>query len=135
MREYQTQQRRALLELFRDNRERSLSADDVLKELPAELQISRSAVYRNLDKMERDGLVSKTLGGEGRKVLYQYAEGEDCCKRVHLKCEKCGKLLHMENESDEERLSALLEKNGFQLDEHSTVLVGVCKDCKPEEKR
>ena len=38
--------------------------------------------------------------------------------------------MHLENESAESDLTALLAKNGFVLDEHATVLVGVCKECK-----
>lgn len=130
MREYQTARRQLLLAFFQQHRTRKLTIDDLTRELAAEAVISRSAIYRNLDKMTRDGLLTRTLEPTGRKALYQLSVCEQCCERVHLRCEKCGKVMHMENPADELRLATLLEQNGFELDEHATVLVGVCKDCK-----
>lgn len=130
MKEYQTGQRKALLKFFQQNQGRKFSIDDMIQELPPEPPISRSAIYRNLDKMVHDSLLEKSLESTGRKTLYQYTPCEACCDRVHLRCEKCGKIMHLENKSAESDLAALLEKNGFALDEHATVLIGVCKDCK-----
>ncbi|WP_040658526.1 Fur family transcriptional regulator [Oscillibacter ruminantium] len=130
MKEYQTEQRKTLLRFFQENQEHKFSIDDIIRGLPPEAPISRSAIYRNLNKMVRDDLLKKTIESTGRKSLYQYAPFKTCCDRLHLRCEKCGKIMHLENESAESDLTALLAKNGFVLDEHATVLVGVCKECK-----
>lgn len=129
MKEYQTNQRQVLLEVFSENRERKLTVEDIIDLLPEQKQISRSAIYRNVDKMVQDGLLDKTLIPGGRKTAYQFACCEKDCKRIHLRCEKCGKLTHLESENDESRLSELLAENGFKTDEHAVIL-GVCKDCK-----
>lgn len=130
MREYRTEQRKLLLTFFRQHAGRSLSADDLLHALSPSTRISRSAVYRNLDRMAREGLLEKTLSAEGRRSLYQYAKCEERCDRIHLRCERCGRLLHLKNESADSALTALLKKSGFDLNEHSTVLNGVCGDCR-----
>lgn len=130
MKEYQTLQRRALLAFFQAHRTCCYSIDELMEQLSGEACISRSAVYRNLDKMTREGLLTKALEPSGRKALYRYAPCEAACDRVHLRCEKCGRVMHLQSPTDESDLSALLEKSGFELDEHATVLLGLCKGCK-----
>ena len=129
MKEYKTEQRKILLRLFSENAAESFSAEQVMALLPAG-QVSRSAVYRNLDKMVQEGLLRKTMDADGRKALFQYV---DCCRhcaRIHLQCEQCGRIFHMENASDEARLRSVLDASGFSLDEQATMLPGTCRDCR-----
>lgn len=135
MREYRTGQRRALTEFFTKNRDRQFTIDMILDEMPGISSISRSAVYRNVDRMVQDGILCKSVAPGTRCALYQLIHEGECCERLHLKCEKCGRLFHMENEGEEEKLKTMLETDGFQLDERSTVLLGTCRECKkrPEE--
>ena len=130
MKDYMTEQRKLLMRLFEDNIGRKMSIDDIQHELEGKAQISRSAIYRNIDKMAREGLLEKTVSPEGRKTFYRFNADDKCCERLHLRCEKCGKLMHLQSEKEETSITALLEKNGFELDEHATVLFGVCTDCK-----
>lgn len=129
MKEYKTDQRRILLSFFSENGGESFSVDQILAILSADAQISRSSIYRNVDKMAQEGLLRKTLSADGRKALYQYSACETHCDRIHLQCEKCGKVFHMENASDEERLKSVLGRSGFRLDERAAVLPGTCKAC------
>ena len=129
MKEYKTEQRRLLLSFFTNNSGESFSADQILSGLAPEAQISRSSVYRNLDKMVQEGLVRKTLSADGRKALYSYADCHQHCDRIHLQCGTCGKVFHMEDPSDEASLKSVLGRSGFRLDEHAAVLPGTCRDC------
>lgn len=129
MREYKTEQRRLLLSFFSENSGEAFSVEQILSALAPTAQISRSSIYRNLDKMVQEGLLRKTLSNHGRKTLYGYADCRQHCDRIHLQCGKCGRVFHMENASDEARLKSVLGKSGFRLDEHAAVLTGTCKDC------
>lgn len=135
MREYRTDQRTALTDFFKKNCDRQFTIDGILSEMPGISKISRSAVYRNVDRMVQDGILCKSIATGSRRALYQFIHEGECCERLHLRCEKCGRLFHMESEGEEEKLKNMLEKSGFQLDERSTVLVGTCRECKkrPEE--
>ncbi|MEA4964635.1 MAG: Fur family transcriptional regulator [Oscillospiraceae bacterium] len=134
MKEYATKQRMLLLSVFQEHSGEPLSIDGILAQLPPGSQISRSAVYRNVDKLAQEGILRKTLSEGGRKTLYHYIRCEAHCERLHLRCEKCGKVFHLENEADEDTLQSILQKNGFRLDEQATVLSGVCKDCNEWEE-
>lgn len=129
MKEYQTSQRMAIMSFFEKNPQMRVSSDDVLALLSSEVELSRSAVYRNLNKMVDEKLLEKSVQPNGRKTLYQYAGIEHGCSRVHLRCERCGKTFHMEREDDDKKLDSLLRANGLSLDNSSTVLLGTCKDC------
>lgn len=128
MREYLTKQRKALLSLFEENPEKRFSTDDIMKMLPN--GISRSAVYRNLDRMSKDGFIEKTLSDDENRSIYRFVGREKDCERLHLRCEKCGKTFHFENENDENKLNDILNENGLILDRKSTLIVGVCEKCK-----
>lgn len=128
--EYNTQQRKQLLELFQKHIGQQLSPEDILRGLPPDSRISRSAVYRNLARMTADGLLEKTAPAQGRTALYTYTGREKSCPRVHLRCEQCGKVFHMDSEADEQRLGELLTQSGLQLDGSATVIRGVCSECK-----
>ncbi len=130
MKAYQTGQRKLLLDFFSAHGGEAFSVDGILAALPAEAQVSRSAVYRNVDRMVREGLLRKTLSADGNKALYQAAA--DCgthCERIHLQCEKCGRVFHMEDAEAEARLRDALGRSGFRLDEHASLLSGTCRDC------
>lgn len=130
MKAYETKQRKVLLAFFQKHQENKFAVEDLLRELPADLQISRSAVYRNIDRMVQDGLLRRELQQDGRKTFYQYLACGKSCPRLHLQCEKCGKTMHLETREDEAKLQQLLQKNGFQLDEHATLIMGLCKKCR-----
>ena len=56
-----------------------------------------------------------------------HAPGEAC---FHLKCEKCGKLLHLHCEELDHIGGHLFEEHGFKLDPLRTVFYGVCEECR-----
>ncbi len=128
MREYKTEQRMALLAFFQENSAEQFSIDQVVTRLPQHARVSRSAVYRNIDRMVGEGLLRKSLS-EGRKAVYQWISCQNHCERIHLRCEKCGRTFHMKNQTDEEKLKSILEHSGFQLDKQTGALPVVCKDC------
>ena len=135
MKAYQTEQRKLLLDFFAAHSGEAFSVDGILAALPASAQVSRSAVYRNMDRMVHDGLLRKTLSADGRRTLYQYADCGEHCARIHLQCEKCGRVFHMEDAEEEARLRDSLGRSGFKLDEHASVLSGTCRDCESGEAK
>ncbi|MEA4934533.1 MAG: transcriptional repressor [Lawsonibacter sp.] len=128
MKEYNTEQRVVLMTFFQENRGEQFSIDEIVARLPRQARISRSAVYRNVDRMVQEGLLRKARLEESRKALYQWM---DCrhCERIHLRCEKCGRIFHMKSETDEETLKSVLQNSGFQLDKQASTLPVICKNC------
>ncbi len=126
MKEYLTAVRRSLLDYFEHHCDEQLTIEDMLHDL-ADSGISRSALYRNVDRMVRDGLLRRSTDGS-RRSAYQYVGGEHCCDHIHIQCTRCGRISHIEDDG-ERALKAALANSDFHIDEQRTVLYGICRKC------
>ena len=127
---YATEQRKVLMLFLQCNPDKQFSAKEIADALE-EGGISRSAVYRNLSFLEKEGLVSRTVKAGCRESLYQFVGADACRSCLHLTCVKCGSICHMKAAEVE----ALLPENGFKLDRKKTVLYGVCRECTVSDAR
>ena len=57
--------------------------------------------------------------------------GRGCEQHLHLKCVKCGKIIHLECHFMEEISHHIEESHGFTLQCKNSILYGICKECKP----
>lgn len=127
---YKTRQREFILDFLIENKQRHLSADDVVDYLRAEgSPVGKSTVYRYLDRLVGLGTVRKYLLEEGKSACYQYCEGDGCHCHFHLKCTCCGALIHVECDYLVGVAAHVFEHHGFQIDNTKTVLYGRCQDC------
>ena len=77
-----------------------------------------------------DGSVRKYLCEEGKSACFQYVgDSEECRLHFHLKCIKCGKLIHLECDYLSDLEKHISEHHKFTVDNTKTVLYGVCEDC------
>lgn len=125
---YKTEQRKALLRFFDAHPDEQFSAREIAAAL-ADGAVSLSAVYRNLSAMTEEGLIRRSVSGNGHEALYQYVAAESCCGELHLTCTECGRTFHMSHEAAASVLESLSEQDGFQLDRAKTVLYGICRGC------
>jgi len=128
VKEYITAKRKLLTEYFEAHRDVHLTAERICADLQKTGEISKSAIYRNLDRMVQEGKLLRTADKEGR-LTYQYVAAADCCDHIHMQCTKCGKIFHMQNESAEGALKAALQSSDFEIDSRRTVLYGRCGGC------
>lgn len=127
MAEYMTEQRRRLIEFFDINPDRQFSVRELMEGLTDE-NISESAIYRNLSRLEKSGEIIRTVK-KGRRESY-YSRRAVCCReRIHLTCTKCGESFHMDSALSQHILDSVSTCDGFSIDNGMTVLYGICKDC------
>ncbi len=128
MSKYRTEQREKLLALFKDSAHRSYSASDILNEFGEDV-ISISAIYRNLKKMEEDGLICK-LAGKGRaEAAYHYVDPCECVGIVHLKCEHCDKTYHINRHISNMLIGMAKDDFNFSINHSGAFLYGKCEHC------
>lgn len=132
MRHYATQQRQKLLIFLREHRDRQFSVEEIADELSVHSEISISAVYRNINKLLMSGEVMRRAKDGSRKFMYQYVGHEDCHDHLHLKCESCGKIFHMNSQVTEDVLGLAAQSENFYIDRKKTVLYGSCNTCKKQ---
>jgi len=96
------------------------------------ISIGIATIYRQIEKFVAMGVVQKYFLGEQNAACFEYM-GEECHKEVshfHLKCEKCGTLIHLECHDLEQLSSHLMAEHGFALDPFRTVFYGLCENCR-----
>ena len=87
---------------------------------------SLTTIYRLIEQLEDEGVVEK-IGNN-----YQYIE--KCgCNHFYLKCEKCGRLIHVECKFVEELQHHIEKDHKFLLNKDRIIINGICKNCLEEK--
>lgn len=135
-REYKTKQREQVLECLVCNRNRHMTADEIVVYLSDKGEkVGKTTVYRTLEKLIDEGSARKFISEEGKSACYQFVSVGDCCpEHFHLKCRVCGSLLHIECDYLCELEQHIFDHHGFRVDNTKTVLYGVCEECRKNEK-
>ena len=97
--------------------------------------IGKTTVYRQLEELVDSGEVKKFIIDENSCACYEYTGNRcrhsDC---IHMKCEKCNRLFHLECDDVLELEKHILEHHNFRINRNRTVLYGLCSDCDGEKK-
>jgi Fur family ferric uptake transcriptional regulator len=103
---------------------RHLSAEDVYRSLVAEhVDVGLATVYRVLTQFEQAGLLVRRHFEAGRAV-FELNEGPH---HDHLVCLTCGRVEEFVDPEIEQRQKAIAAERGFDLQDHSLALYGVCR--------
>ena len=121
---YKTENRLRVEELLKSIGTKALTADEITYALSPDGS-GRSSYYRILSKLVDEGRVRRITDPKTRHTTYQYLGDAHCREHLHLKCNDCGKLIHLDHASSEALVSNLRAIGGFTLDEHS-MLFGRC---------
>lgn len=130
---YQTKQQQAVLRCLEDRREASVTAAELAEDLRRTgCSVGLATVYRQLEKLEAAGRVHKVNTEEG--AFYQYcdhASGERDC--FLLKCEGCGRMLHLDCSHLQGLYDHLEEAHHFRINPRRTLFTGLCDVCSRKE--
>ena len=66
----------------------------------------------------------------GAAACFQYVGDGDHAGHYHLKCEKCGRLVHLECGLIRDLQAHVREEHDFELDMAQTVFYGLCGECR-----
>lgn len=83
--------------------------------------------------MVEQGLVAKYVVDGTSSACFEYlGHDEHCHKHIcfHCKCEKCGKVIHLECGEMAHLGEHMLADHGFQWDFTRTVFYGICEECR-----
>jgi len=101
------------------------TAEELAAEVQAEdPEIHLSTVYRNLEELERLGVIVHSHFGHGPATyhLAGWLHG-------HLVCEECGTLLEVPATVFDGLVTEARERFGFTIDPHHVALLGRCAGC------
>ena len=130
--QYKTKQREDIISYLCTTEGRHFTAADVCRHFQDQGHpIGTATVYRQLERLVDDGQVQKYLLSEGGACFQFIDPARDCCHPVcyHLKCERCGRLIHMECREIAELERHIMAHHSFQIDPTRTVFYGICAQC------
>ena len=128
---YTTKQGEAVLAFLQSQTGKHFTAARIEAHIAeAGVTIGLTTIYRNLDRLAREGKVRKYCIDENTATCYQYVEESDCNDvHFHLKCEKCGELIHTNGKSLPGIARSIRNDYGFEINVGHTVFYGVCGTC------
>jgi Fur family ferric uptake transcriptional regulator len=96
-------------------------------------RVSRSTIYRALEKLEEAGLIRKVARQDNREI-YEHDYGYP--QHDHLICRRCGTLIEFHNEAINDVLDEVARRHGFRMEGHRLEVSGLCDRCsRPPETR
>jgi Fur family ferric uptake transcriptional regulator len=85
-----------------------------------------ASVYRNLDLLERHGIVDQIHLGQGPARYMLGGAGE----REYLACERCGAVVVVAPDELDELRTSVRERFGYEVTFADTPMVGRCRRCR-----
>ena len=133
MAEYMTEQKTLLLDFLQRHGEMSYTIDELMEKMSddgIENLPGKSTLYRLMNRLCDEEKVKKFAREGARGFAYQAFFGEHCTTHLHMKCVRCGRLLHLGHEISDELLDKIKSVSDFSVSESDTVLFGNCADCR-----
>ncbi|SFG76893.1 Fur family transcriptional regulator [Oribacterium sp. WCC10] len=129
---YKTKPRTEIMEYLKENADRRFTARDILNALKSDGDgLDRSTVYRNLERLCKDGKLVKYKESDVNATCYQYSENHGSCREhVHAECTGCGKIFHLDNIIFSDAASKMKKNYGIEIDYGKTVIMCLCNECR-----
>ncbi len=120
-----TSPRRLLLEALFD-RSGHQTAEDLAEAVQDRApDVALSTIYRNLDELERLGVIVHSHLGHG-PATYHLAATAHC----HFVCQSCGAAVAAPDELFAGLAASALDRFGFEIDTHHFAILGRCAACR-----
>lgn len=132
MAEYNTHQKKLLLDFLAENREQQYTIGDLCSALERKYgkdAPGTSTIYRIIKQLVEENTVKRFVKLNSRHFFYQLAAGKDCHSHLHMKCTGCGKLIHMDHEQTETITETIFGDSSFTVDREHTTIFGICAEC------
>ena len=114
-----------ILDYFKKHTEQAIPSLELLEVFKG--QMNKATLYRKLTSIEEGKFIRKNYNMD--KKCYEYQYSADCCNHLHLLCKSCGKILHLKCTFAKEFVQHICTDHEFMLDEESTMILGICKEC------
>ncbi len=102
------------------------TAEELAEEVQAQApDVHLSTIYRNLDELERLGVVVHAHLGHG-PATYHLAAGA----HGHFVCEECGAMIEAPDELFQGLSQTARDRFDFEINPHHFAVLGRCRDCR-----
>lgn len=126
---YRTVGQQRLVDFLSAHPDRQFTAEELCMAINGST-VGLSSLYRRLSALCDAETVRKFRNDTRGCAVYQYVGAACACRDCfHVKCQRCGKLAHLECGDSIGFARHLMSEHGFAVDCGQSVLYGVCKDC------
>ncbi|MBR3268720.1 MAG: transcriptional repressor [Oscillospiraceae bacterium] len=138
--EYQTKQKAHVLHYLEEHPESHITAAELVQALNQNgTPVGAATVYRQLERLEKQGLVRRYSSDDGGSACWQFGGAEakagTCHSHFHLKCTVCGVLIHLDCGHLSEITEHVRNDHGFTIDPARTTFYGLCSICAEKESQ
>ncbi|MCR5665615.1 MAG: transcriptional repressor [Eubacterium sp.] len=136
MKEYRTKIKDLIQEYMQMHADERFCAAEIHKYLTnCGKTANLTTVYRNLEKLTEAGVLVKTKNPADDCTYFQVLDSNRHCEQhLHMRCLRCGKIVHLEDEYMQEFYEYIRKKTKFEMDCTASQINGICEDCIKREK-
>ncbi|WP_094603341.1 Ferric uptake regulation protein [Sporomusa silvacetica DSM 10669] len=125
-----TPQRQFILQVFINNRDKHLSAEDVHNIVRQQANdIGLATVYRTLELLSELEILQKIDFGDGRS-RYEINETNSPHHHHHLICLTCGRVIEFADDLMEDLENIIAKSSNFTIVDHQVKFYGYCQECR-----
>ena len=136
LKEYNTEQKKQIIDFLKVHRDHHYTVDEITKAVCLDKSTGKSTVYRQISKLLQSGVIRRFETSGVKSFVYQYADHhDDCNSHYHLKCVKCGRLIHLECSKLDEVRRHILSEHDFIIGFGESIIYGECASCAAEGKK
>lgn len=122
---YNTKQKDIIINVIKHEKQ-EFTINDIYNQVKDKAGLT--TIYRLVDKMVEEGKLSKYIGKDNT-TYYQYLIECNEDNHFYLKCNKCGKMIHIDCDCIEDLSSHISKKHKFILSKKNIIINGVCEKC------
>lgn len=132
--QYKTKQMAELKAFLQTVPGRHITVNEICEHFKEQgIAVGTTTIYRHLEKMVEEGVVAKYIVDKTSSACFEYIgeqKSESDVPCYHCKCEKCGKLIHLQCNEVESLREHIMVHHDFQIDSVRTVFYGICSNCR-----
>lgn len=129
-----TPQRRAVLQVFLDNPEQHLNAEEIYRLVrKTHPDLGLATVYRTLELLADTGIVYGMDFGDG-SIRYELCSAERH-HHHHLVCTRCGRVTEVGHDLLDRLEEEIRAEYHFHITNHQLMFYGLCRQCQEAEAR
>lgn len=129
---YSTKHNDELISYLKEHKNEHLTVSQIFNGLTESgVSIGYSTVYRQIEKLVESKSVIKYVIDNTSSACFEYIgdESEPDESVYHLKCESCGKIIHLTCNEINEFENHICAHHNFTVDPTKTVFYGICGSC------
>lgn len=122
---YNTKQKDKILEIIQ-KQEKQFTVKDIYNDLNKEIGLT--TIYRLIDNLVDTKRLNKYIGKDNI-TYYEYLEKCENNNHFFLKCDKCGRLIHIDCDCIIDLYNHILKKHNFIPNKENIIINGICNNC------